>query len=225
MFQFVSNWVCLIELQKIWKRTDGIVVQLSHYLFLSLVVQNWYCLTEIGTLFNVIETHLVQDVTLFENTDLCLYTNCMKSKFSEMTVESSLILQSDWNCRIVIVAVGDLAHYSKFTVSKLLKCSLKRTWWRCSRTLIFVYTQIVWNLVKSLLSLVCFFSLIEFQNKENCDGCCCGLVPYSSIEIVEMFILKRIYYVNRTDQGKTHRFAHLPRTVYLVKPYIIFVEK
>ena len=59
----------------------------------SLVVQNWYCLTEIDTLFNVIETHLVQDVTLFENTDLCLYTNCMKS--SEMTVESSLILQSD----------------------------------------------------------------------------------------------------------------------------------
>ena len=58
----------------------------------SLVVQNWYCLT-VDTLFNVIETHLVQDVTLFENTDLCSYTNCMKS--SEMTVESSLILQSD----------------------------------------------------------------------------------------------------------------------------------
>ena len=57
----------------------------------SLVVQNWYCLTD--TLFNVIKTHLVQDVTLFENTDLCSYTNCMKS--SEMTVESSLILQSD----------------------------------------------------------------------------------------------------------------------------------
>ena len=46
----------------------------------SLVVQNWYCLTEIDALFNVIETHLVQDVTLFENTDLCLNTNCMKSK-------------------------------------------------------------------------------------------------------------------------------------------------
>ena len=57
----------------------------------SLVVQNWYCLT-VDTLFNVIETHLIQDVTLFENTDLCSYTN-MKS--SEMTVESSLILQSD----------------------------------------------------------------------------------------------------------------------------------
>ena len=59
----------------------------------SLVVQNWYRLIEIDTLFNGIETHLVQDVTLFENTDLCSYTNCMKS--SEMTVESSLILQSD----------------------------------------------------------------------------------------------------------------------------------
>ena len=49
----------------------------------SLVVQNWYCLT-VDTLFNVIETHLVQDVTLFENTDLV-----------KMTVESSLLLQSD----------------------------------------------------------------------------------------------------------------------------------
>ena len=118
VFQFVSNWVCLIELQEIWKRTDG-------------------------------------GVAVFGGPKLVLF------------------------------------YRNRYFVQFKM--------WRCSRTLIFVYTQIVWNLVKWLLSLVWFFSLIEII----AELCVVDLVHYSKFTVRSKLLkcsLKRISDVTRIDQ-------------------------